>query len=97
MAPYAGLGVFNFYKQPETVFFNNHAADNTIGFVHWGGSSPAPDRQDLSPDHCASCTGTEHLSNPVTLATEAAEWARWQRKLRQAHLRLGPRSLANAR
>lgn len=95
VAPYAGLGVFNFYKQPETVFFNNRAADNTIGFVHWGGTSPAPDRQDLSPDHCATCTGTVHLPNPVTLATEAAEWVRWQRKLRQAHLTLGPRPLAS--
>jgi len=90
MAGHAGLGVFNFYKQPATVFFHNRVEDNTVGYVKWGGKDPAPDRQDLSSDACEPCTGTVHLPNPITPATEAQEWQSWQRKLHQRHVVVGP-------
>lgn len=87
---WAASAIWNAYKQPADAFFNNRLSNNVIGYVHWGGTSPLPNRQDLSPDRCRSCTGTTHLPNPVTPETEQAEWARWQRKLRQAGVRVGP-------
>ena len=71
-AVHAGLGVFNFYHQPASVFFNNRVENNTVGYVSWGYNAPAPDRQDLSAGACVPCTGTVHLPQPITLATEAA-------------------------
>ena len=72
------------------MFFNNRVEQNTVGFVHWGGRMPAPDRQDLSEGACAPCTGTVHLPNPITPVTEAREWRGWQQKLRQHHIVVGP-------
>jgi hypothetical protein len=89
-AGHAGLGVFNYYHQPASVFFNNRVERNVVGYVTWGGHDPAPDRQDLSPDACAPCTGTVHLPAPITLATEEQEWKSWQQKLRQQHVVVGP-------
>ena len=91
-AGFAGLGVFNFYKQPASVFFNNRVEHNVIGYVKWGGQDPTPDRQDLSPGHCAPCAATVHLPNPITPATEAAEWTSWQRQLKRAGVVVGPQS-----
>ena len=88
-ANYAAAGLWNAYKQPPTVFYNNRFTHNVIGFVHWGGSSPLPDRQDLSTGACTLCTGTVHLPNPITRQTEQAEWVRWQQKLRQRGVRIG--------
>ena len=91
-ANHAALGVFNFYKKPSTVFFNNQLAHNTVGYVKWGASSPFADRQDLSPDNCATCPGTISLRGPITLATEAHEWALWQQKLKQHGVTVGPQA-----
>ena len=90
VANYAAAGLWNAYRQPTTVFNHNLFSSNVIGFVHWGGSSPWPNRQDLSTGACTPCTGTVHLPNPITLQTEQAEWARWQQKLRREGLRVGP-------
>ena len=90
VANYAGIGVWNAYKQPPTVFFHNQVSNNVVGFVHWGGSTPLPNRQDLSTDACAPCTGTTHLPNPISLQTERAEWTLWQHKLRAQGLHVGP-------
>ena len=87
---YAGTAVFNYYNQPAGVFFNNRSVNNTIGYVRWGSSSPYPNRQDLSPGNCATCTGTINLPNPVTLASEDNEYAFWQQKLAQNGVVLGP-------
>ena len=89
-AGFVGLGVFNYYKQPADVFFNNRVENNTVGFVRWGGHDPFPDRQDEAPDACAPCAGTVHLPAPVTPATEQNEWTRWQQKLKLNHLAVGP-------
>ncbi|MEJ7665166.1 MAG: hypothetical protein WKG07_39410 [Hymenobacter sp.] len=87
---YAGTAVFNYYNQPASVFFNNRIVNNTIGYVRWGSNNPYPDRQDLSPGNCATCTGTTSLPNPVTLATEDNEYALWQQKLAQNGVTVGP-------
>ena len=89
-ANHAALGVFNFYKQPATVFFHNRVADNVVGYVHWGAPAPKADRQDLSPGNCAPCTGTASLPGPITLVAEAAEYRQWQAKLRRAGHTVGP-------
>ncbi|HEX8349175.1 MAG TPA: hypothetical protein VF598_04375 [Hymenobacter sp.] len=88
-ATFAATSVFNYYKQPSTVFFNNRIANNTIGYVRWGTGSPYPNRQDLSQGNCASCTNTTHLPNPITLQTEQAEQKRWQQKLKQHRFYVG--------
>ncbi|TPG65567.1 Ig-like domain-containing protein [Hymenobacter nivis] len=89
-ATYAATAVFNYYQQLVSLFFNNRIQNNTIGFVRWGANNPYPDRQDLSPGNCATCTGTVHLPNPVTLATEDNEATLWAQKLQQAGVVLGP-------
>jgi hypothetical protein len=94
-ATHAGLGIFNFYKQPASVFFNNRAVGNVIGYVQWGGHEPYPDRQDLSPGNCSPCTATTHLPNPITAATEANEWALWHQKLKKHGVALGPQGPAS--
>jgi hypothetical protein len=96
-AAYVGLGVFNYYQQPAGVFGNNRVENNTVGFVRWGGHDPYPDRQDEAPDACAPCTGTVHLPNPITSATEEAEWRRWQQKLRKTGLTVGPMTVSATR
>ena len=87
---YAGTAVFNYYNQPASVFFNNRSVNNTIGYVRWGSSNLYPNRQDLSPGSCATCTGTTSLPNPVTLATEDNEYALWQQKLARNGVTVGP-------
>jgi hypothetical protein len=89
-AVHAGLGIFNYYHQPTSVYFNNRMEHNTVGYVSWGHKAPFPDRQDLSDGACTPCTGTVHLPGPITLATEALEWKIWQQKLKQKGIVPGP-------
>ena len=93
-ATHAGLGIFNYYHQPAEVYFNNRMENNTVGYVKWGGTDPAPDRQDLSAGACTPCTGTVHLPNPITPATEEREWQSWLQKLKQKGLTVGPATAA---
>lgn len=89
-AGYAALGIFNYYNQLTSIFFNNRVENNTVGYVRWGANAPYQDRQDLSPGACATCTGTISLPNPITTATEDAEATLWQQKLQQAGVTVGP-------
>lgn len=89
-ATYAATAVFNYYNQVAGIFFNNRIANNTIGYVRWGANNPYPDRQDLSPNNCATCTGVTSLPNPITVATEDNEYTLWQQKVQQAGVTLGP-------
>jgi hypothetical protein len=89
-AGWAALGVFNYYNQPASVYFNNRVQNNTIGYVSWNSNFPYTDRLDLSPGACAPCMGTIHLPNPITTATEDAEATLWQAKLQQASVTVGP-------
>ena len=96
-ATYAATAIFNAYDKPETVFFANRMADNTIGFVNWGRTSPLPDRHDLSTDACATCTGTIHLPNPITLRQEGAAHTAWLARLHHQVQYVGPSASALAR
>ena len=89
-AGWAGFGVFNYYNQPASVYFNNRVENNTVGYVRWGANSPYANRQDLSPGSCGPCTGTISLPNPITTATEDAEVTLWQTKVQQAGVVIGP-------
>ncbi|OGX90300.1 Ig-like domain-containing protein [Hymenobacter coccineus] len=95
-ATYAATAVFNYYQQLATLFFNNRIENNVIGFVRWGANNPFPDRQDLSPGNCATCAGTVHLPNPITLATEDNEATLWAQKLQQNGVVVGPLGAAAA-
>ena len=88
-AVYAATAVFNGYQAASSVFFNNSIRDNTIGYRNPGYTIPFPDRHDLSNGACATCTNTNHLPNPITLATEQNEFALWQQKLAQNGITLG--------
>ncbi|OUJ76081.1 hypothetical protein [Hymenobacter crusticola] len=96
-ATYAATAVFNYYKQPSSVFFNNRTSNNTIGYVRWGSASPYSDRHDLSTGNCTTCTNTAHLPNPITLQSEKQEFTLWKQKLRRQHLYVGPRSVGPAK
>ena len=89
-ANWAAAAIWNASQRPATVFYNNRLTNNVIGYVRWDEGLPIPNRQDLSPDACTACTTTVHLPAPVSLQTERAEWARWQQKLQQQHVRIGP-------
>ncbi|RSK44359.1 beta strand repeat-containing protein [Hymenobacter perfusus] len=88
-ATYAATAVFNAYQQPGNVFYNNRTVNNTIGFVKNGYNVPFANRHDLSSGACATCTGTNHLPNPITLQTEQNELTLWQQKLQQNGITLG--------
>ena len=96
-ANWTAVAIWNAYKQPPTVFYNNRMDRNVIGFVHWGGTNPLPNRNDLINNTCESCTGTVHLPNLVTRKTEQAEWARWQKKLQAKNVQVGPVTPAEQR
>ena len=89
-ANWAATAIWNAYKQPPDVFYNNRISHNVIGYVRWSSNKPFANRQDLSPDACTPCTATTHLPNPITLQTEQAEWTRWQQKLRRQRQWVGP-------
>ena len=90
-ASFSGIGVFNYYQQLTSVFFNQRVENNTIGYVRWGGHDPYDDRQDLAPNACAPCAATTiHLPSPITLDTENQEWQSWLAKVQQNNVTLGP-------
>ncbi|MBF9236253.1 carbohydrate binding domain-containing protein [Hymenobacter sp. BT683] len=89
-AVYAATSVFNGNRAPSSIFFNNTIRNNTIGYRNPAYSIPYPGRHDLSNGACATCTGTVHLPNPITLATEQNELTLWQQKLAQNGIVIGP-------
>ncbi|UOQ96679.1 Ig-like domain-containing protein [Hymenobacter sp. 5317J-9] len=89
-AVYAGTAVFNGHQVSSSVFYNNTIQNNTIGYRNPGYTIPFQDRHDLSNGACATCTGTNHLPNPITLSTEQNELTLWQQKLAQNNVTLGP-------
>ncbi|MBJ6110365.1 hypothetical protein JAO73_15180 [Hymenobacter sp. BT523] len=89
-AVYAGTAVFNGHQVSSSVFYNNTIQNNTIGYRNPGYTIPFQDRHDLSNGACATCTGTNHLPNPITLGVEQNELTLWQQKLAQNNVTLGP-------
>ncbi|WP_165821953.1 Ig-like domain-containing protein [Hymenobacter edaphi] len=88
-AVYAATSIFNSYQMPSNVFFGNRVENNIIGFRSVNYNIPYPDRHDLSYGNCTPCTGTTHLPNPITLATEDNEFTLWQQKLQQNGITVG--------
>ncbi|MBF9236267.1 hypothetical protein I2I05_02555 [Hymenobacter sp. BT683] len=89
-AVHAATAVFNGTQASSAIFFNNTVRNNTIGYRNPAYSIPYPGRHDLSNGACATCTGTVHLPNPITLATEQNELALWQQKLIRNRVKIGP-------
>ncbi len=69
-------------------FFNNSMRDNVVA---WARPRLSPTAQNAFwfPD-CSSCVGNKRLSGPVTLAMEKQEYKRWQEKVQDARVALGP-------
>jgi hypothetical protein len=105
---YAGIFIMNCtcYNQPPTVFFNNWAHDNVVGFrFEWytsvdipGSFVSPPVRQDYALPDCAKnsetgtskCTDNVSMPNPITTISETDEAAFWQAKIQAAGITIGP-------
>jgi hypothetical protein len=103
---YSGIMVWDVpgYYEPPTVFFNNFAHDNTVGYrFEWAYPDPnvfsaPPVRQDYVLTDCAGgasgpsskCTNNVSLPDPITSATELNEYILWQQKLSNNHIVVGP-------
>jgi hypothetical protein len=105
---YTGIMIMNcwLYNQPPTVFFNNWAHDNVVGFrFEWytspdvpGSFVPPPVRQDYALPDCAKssetgtskCTNNVNMPDPITTISEADEAAFWQTKIQAAGITIGP-------
>ena len=75
-------------------FYNNVAHDNAIGLLHQlngklvRGDTFLPDCA-KSADGSSACANNQSLPDPITLASEQAEFVRWQDKLRQQGVQVG--------
>ncbi len=69
---------------PCDAYVNNTATGNVLGWQD--GSS----RNDSWTPHCANCSGNTNLPSPITLATEQAEYTRWQNMVAENNIKLGP-------
>lgn len=90
-ANYAATAIFDIYHAAPTAFFGNTVTKNVIGYVKEGYTIPFSDRHDLSNGACSGCAENVHLPNPITLATEADELARWYTKVNAAGVLIGPK------
>lgn len=74
--------------QKYQAFFKNSMQNNVVA---WARPQQSPTAQNAFwfPD-CSYCAGNRRLSGPVTLAMEEQEYRRWQAKLKNAKVALGP-------
>ena len=103
----SGIYVWNCtcYSQPSSVYFNNFAHGNQVGWViegedpqHPGTRIPPPIRNDYYLPDCeggpsgpaSRCVENQRLDDPVTSATEAGERAIWIQKLQANCVTVGP-------
>ena len=103
---YAGIYVIDCacYQQPPSVYFNNSAHDNVVGFrfenVQGGAFVPPPVRQDYLLPDCAGgangvsskCVNNSSLPDPISSATELHEYVLWQQKLSANGIVVGPQT-----
>ena len=102
---YVGIWAVNNYKQPPSVFFNNFAHDNIVGYRFEYAYPTSPKvfsppviRQDYIFTDCAGgasgpaskCINNISLPDPITSATEANEAMLWQQKRLANNITLGP-------
>lgn len=95
----------NGWYQPPTVFYNNFAHDNVVGWRIEKVDSADPEiyvapplRADYMLSGCAGgesgptskCTNNVSLPDPITSDTEANEYILWQQKLATNGIALGP-------
>ncbi|MGB8702872.1 MAG: hypothetical protein WCD18_25935 [Thermosynechococcaceae cyanobacterium] len=83
-------------KKNPPVFFNNWAYDNAIGYA-WVTKNGQQIRDDTYFPDCAKTSGGEtrcvrnrSLPNPITRATEQAEYQRWKQKVLSSGIVIGP-------
>ncbi|WP_250429088.1 PA14 domain-containing protein [Pontibacter ruber] len=81
----------DYYKQNTT--FANSIDNNVMGIVAWGWDD---NRNDISVQEFASFTSNTALPNPITRQHEADEFTRWNQKLQQNGIVLGPNGSATA-
>lgn len=69
-------------------FFKNSMQNNVVA---WARPRQSPTAQNAFWfPNCSYCAGNKRLSSPVTLAMEEQEFKRWQAKLKNAKIILGP-------
>ncbi|WP_299826453.1 PA14 domain-containing protein [uncultured Pontibacter sp.] len=87
----SGMWSKDYYKKNTT--FNNSVDNNTIGITAWGYTN---NRNDVSVAENAAFTNNTFLTGSITLQTEADEFSRWNQKLAQNGIKLGPNGSAPA-
>ena len=100
----AGITVADNYHMGPTVFYNNSAHDNVVGFVLQRVSNSAPvvyvpppirSDYDFERSGCVSgapalCFDNQSLPDPITVATEDQETVLWRQKLAVGGVAVGP-------
>lgn len=90
---WGGCSIWNGSHHDASLFHDVRMVDNVLGYRRPGMNVPLPDRQDyvVATDDPWSVQPGDNVSlpNPITLATEAEEWTRWQKKLVDAGIVLG--------
>ncbi len=87
----SGFWSKDYYRQNTT--FANSVDNNVVGIVAWGYKD---NRNDISVAENASFKSNTFLPNPITLQTEKDEFSRWEQKLQQQRIALGPNGSAPA-
>ncbi|GAB2943353.1 hypothetical protein GCM10027048_04980 [Hymenobacter coalescens] len=88
-APYSGLSAW-LNDSSQAAFFGNHTVEgNIIGYMNYGGY-----RRDVDVDstnrHQVDPALQIALPDPITLQTEANEWALWVQRLDRMARKIGP-------
>lgn len=90
-----GMFIINNYDQNDETFFNNYAHENVTAWFYRRGNELI--RFDYYFPACGvgdggetMCTDNLSLPGSITSATEANEYALWQKKLAANHIQLGP-------
>uniref|UniRef100_UPI00260A929F Ig-like domain-containing protein n=1 Tax=uncultured Pontibacter sp. TaxID=453356 RepID=UPI00260A929F len=85
----SGLWSKDYYKKNTT--FNNSVDNNTVAINAWGYTN---NRNDVSVAEDAAFTNNNFLPGAVSLQMEAEEFSRWNQKLAQQGIKLGPNGSA---
>jgi hypothetical protein len=80
-----GAYVWDSYKAGKDRFYNNGGHDNVIGWKDKTGV-----RNDWWRPHAATWDNNEHWPSPLDVDVYQAEWQRWQTKLKENGLTIGP-------
>lgn len=92
---WGGCCIFDGSKVGPAVFTRNSIKGNTIGYVRPGINTPLKDRQDwvVEPstplDIAVKAGDNISLPNPITKATEDAEYPKWIAKLVASNIKIG--------